>query len=348
MKIFIDESGNFLRLTSAEHLVSCVSALVFPATGEASLFSEFLALRTAWGHAAEVKGSSPDERQVAAVIDLLRRHQAVSFVTVIDMADNTEEEVVLHQRAQAAKVVEHLSPEHNPEIAELIRALQDDTLALSPQLFVQARLMLKLIPDIIRYATLYYVQRLPVELSRFDWIIDAKDHDISRMEHVWTQMVMPAMEREFLHEPLVLLEDADYSHFDRLAQPDTDEDRRHQAWLESTRTRPAPAGLYVRPISIAMVMRESFAFRQSSDELGLQLADILASAFRRSLNGTLGPAGWKNLGGLLVRRTDGRKSLLVVNLSTVPKAERVWEGQIAGIAHAINGQAQPLLVTAPA
>ena len=347
MKIFIDESGNFLRPASAEHLVSCVAALVFPATAEASLFRELLTLRTSWGYDAEVKGSSLDEAQVAAVIDLLRRHQAVSFVAAIDMAGHTEEEVILYQRVQAAKVVEHLSPEYRPEVATQIRALHDDMLTLPPQLFVQHRLMVELIPDIIRHATLYYVQRAPPELGRFDWVIDAKGRGISRMERVWTLVVMPAMEREFLHEPLVMLEDADYNHFDRFAQENTDEDRRHQEWLDSTRSQPAPSGRYATPISMNRVMQESFAFRNSREETGLQLADIVANAFARTLNGRLGPAGWKDLGRLLVRRVNGTVSLRVVNLTTDPRSEKVWEGEIAGIANAIIRQAQPLLATAP-
>ncbi|HEY6305335.1 MAG TPA: DUF3800 domain-containing protein [Candidatus Angelobacter sp.] len=45
-------------------------------------------------------------------------------------------------------------------------------------------------------------------------------------------------------------------------------------------------------------------FKDSRDFLGLQLADILATTLRRALNGNLQIAGWKEFGGLIVRRKN--------------------------------------------
>ena len=50
------------------------------------------------------------------------------------------------------------------------------------------------------------------------------------------------------------------------------------------------------------ILQESFSFADSEQELGLQLADIAASACRRAFNGNLQRSGWEKLGQLLVKK----------------------------------------------
>lgn len=50
------------------------------------------------------------------------------------------------------------------------------------------------------------------------------------------------------------------------------------------------------------VLQESFRFADSESELGLQQADITATACRRAFNGNLQRPGWQELGRLLVKK----------------------------------------------
>ena len=52
---------------------------------------------------------------------------------------------------------------------------------------------------------------------------------------------------------------------------------------------------------IGKLLRDNLAFRDSRDEVGLQLVDVLAAIMTRALNGSLGDDGWKQLGHLMVR-----------------------------------------------
>jgi hypothetical protein len=55
---------------------------------------------------------------------------------------------------------------------------------------------------------------------------------------------------------------------------------------------------------IQKLLREDFSFTSSERDLGLQLADIIASVLTRALNGTMQKAGWQSLGRLFVRRRE--------------------------------------------
>jgi hypothetical protein len=61
-----------------------------------------------------------------------------------------------------------------------------------------------------------------------------------------------------------------------------------------------------------------FKFQDSKDNVGLQLADIVANATQRALNGNLLAAGFEGVGQLLVLQTDPGIRLCVLD----PKAKK--------------------------
>jgi hypothetical protein len=93
----------------------------------------------------------------------------------------------------------------------------------------------------------------------------------------------------------------DYSHFARYETDlATDEDMaRHIEWLYKVhgKRKDRDTG---HAINARRLLSEQLQFLDSRDSLGLQLADMLASILRRSLNSRLQKPGWKDFGKLVI------------------------------------------------
>ena len=72
-----------------------------------------------------------------------------------------------------------------------------------------------LLAKVIQDATLYYVQRRPLELGHFRWVIDAKDRTVTGYENLWLHMIPFNLKSKLSDEPLVMWEGADYSAFQK-------------------------------------------------------------------------------------------------------------------------------------
>ena len=72
-------------------------------------------------------------------------------------------------------------------------------------------------------------------------------------------------------------------------------------------------------LNLGMLLRESLAFPNSKDDPGLQLVDIVASAFTKAMNGKLPPPVWRLLGPLMVERPDSTLTAQLVALGTGPR-----------------------------
>ena len=64
--------------------------------------------------------------------------------------------------------------------------------------------------------------------------------------------------------------------------------------------------------------RESLAFPDSKGEPGLQLADIVASAFTKAMNGKLPPEVFRLLGPVIVQKEHGAPPVRVIALGDGP------------------------------
>jgi hypothetical protein len=183
MRIFIDEAGPFVFPHSAQSLFSLVLALVIPSCVEGDLFAEFSQLRDGWSsQGGEVKGSKLDEPQAAQLIDLVSRYDVFVNFFAADRATNDDAVVSAYKSRQADAVTAGLTPEHNPKMTAQLRGLADAIRRMPDQLFLQAFLTIDLVLKVIEDSTLYYVQRVPVELGSIAWVIDRKDRTITEME----------------------------------------------------------------------------------------------------------------------------------------------------------------------
>lgn len=304
MRIYVDEAGLFVPPHPPRCLFSLVLALIIPSTVEKELFYEFLRLRDTWPNQdVEIKGSSLDETQAAQLINLVLRFD--TLVQFIALDANTHPDTVVEdfKNRQADGVTANITREHHPGPIPHLHQLGEAVRRMPNQLFLQAFAMWELIIRTIREGTAYFVQRQPQELGDIGWVIDRKDRTITQMEETWRTLILPLSEGAFAKEPLICIEEEDYSFFDArygfteaTADPEM---RRHCKWLNSVYGKGSKAE--GSGINAKQLLTEQQSFHDSRDSLGLQLTDMLAAILRRALNDRLGFAGWKDFGGLLIR-----------------------------------------------
>jgi hypothetical protein len=308
MQIYLDEAGNFIPGVGSR--VSCGAALAVAESRAEGLFRAFATLTEAWDRAnggREVKGSALSEEQAAAVIAVAEQHDPLLVITAIDAGTHSDANVRAILAAQGAKITANLTDQHHPNLVRELQDLRANWERLSPQLGVQAFTFFSLVENVLRDATLYFVQRDPATLGSLSWVIDAKDPAmITNYEQVWNMLLKPYLQTRFLVKPLDALEGADYS-----------------AWNTLAFTDPIPAVVEARlpqdPTERGSLfdlrrLMADLRFEQSANP-GLRLVDMLASAFRRAVAGHLRDDGWRNLGRLLVCK---RPMVQVLELSEQP------------------------------
>jgi hypothetical protein len=295
--IFLDESGNFSGVGAGNPALSVQGALVLGSHRLPKLFARYAKLRHQLPKRnGEVKGSLLNETQVAAVIDLLRRNEALFFASVIDMGDHSEAEIHAH-RAQAVQVLgANLTDGHTPELRAGVAQLQQRLAGFSIPLYAQARVTIAMLHDAMQAMILYHCQRNPKELAAFHWIVDGKDKTrVSDWENWWSETLVIWLQAMSLSKPGNLLPGGDYRYLQRFFFQEL------PAYLKDKAPKvvPGPAA----GLDLQMMYRESFRF-SSDPEPGLELVDIVTNALRRALIGNLGEEGWRPLRGLMLHRSD--------------------------------------------
>ena len=67
------------------------------------------------------------------------------------------------------------------------------------------------------------------------------------------------------------------------------------------------------------MLRESLAFPDSRDEPGLQLTDIVAGTLTKAMNQVLPEHVWRQLGPLLLKRSNGEPVAKMITLGDGPR-----------------------------
>ena len=298
MHIFIDESGSFTIPEAGKPSLCCVGALVVPESTHSLLIHNFERARSRWsGLGKEVKGSALNARQIAEVIDLLRAHKAVYFVTGTVMSGLTREVIETGKQTQAHLLTASLTPDHQSKLVAELHELRARMEKMSPNQFVQFKVLRRLIENVLRGSLNHFGFYGPRELARFLWKIDAKNNGLSPYEICWSKLGPGLLQSAFLDDPL-------------LVDPVADLSDHQQAFLSRSQEWPNHLPRHSRSgtgrkIDLGAMLRDSFAFIDSRFSAGIQIADIVTNTFRRSVMGNLEPEGWANLGKLILR-LDGR------------------------------------------
>lgn len=310
MHIFIDESGNFMIPEEKKPKVSCVASLTIPDKHVDAVERNFISMRKFWGYEEEVKGSKLSEKQISDTISLLRSYDVLVDIVCLDIGVHSSENVDKYKSIQADKIIENLTKEHNEKFVKQLHAYRERLLKLPNQLFIQAMISILLIQRILDDSPLYYCQRLPDELGNFVWFVDAKDKNSGKtpFEELWSTLLMPILESNY---HMGVLEGGDYSHFHKY-EVESKDMTDHQRSLMSEKS--------IGGVDIKKLINEQLFFEDSSTNIGLQLVDIVSSAFNRAMNGNLGIKGWRHLGMLMVRKPS--MVLLDTDKSNNPEMNR--------------------------
>lgn len=296
MDIRIDESGGFIPLGAGSHRISAVGALVLPTLRLDELYAAYRALRVGFPtRQGEVKGSALGEMEVMAVIQLLMDYDVLFDAVTCDAASHRRRDVVGFQSQQVDMLRSSVGHHHHPEMVAEVHDLAARLRSLPPQLFIQFQMTIELVDRVLRHAPLYLVQRSPEELASFRWIVDAKDHQLTTYEELWSKLVYPSQMARTAKDPHPALEGADYSHFEPFLVKNPD--------LRGPPYSPAdPSNL--RAIDLRKVLMDGLSFENSKTDLGLELVDIVTNALTRAMNGRLQRPGWENIGKLMVRESQ--------------------------------------------
>jgi hypothetical protein len=310
MHIFIDQSGNFVVSEEKKSKVSCVASLTIPDKHMDAVARNYISLRKFWGYEEEVKGSKLSEKQISDTIALLRPYDVLVDIVCLNIGNHSPENVDKFKSVQADKLIENLTKEHHEKLVKQLHEYRERLLKLPNQLFIQATISIQLIKRILDHSPLYYCQRIPEELGNFVWFVDAKDKNTGKtpFEELWSTLLMPILESNY---HMGVLEGGDYSYFHKY-EIESKDMTDHQRSLMSEKS--------IGGVDIKKLIKEQLFFEDSSTNIGLQLVDIMSSAFCRAMNGNLNIKGWRHLGMLMVKEPS--IVLLDTDKNNNPKMDR--------------------------
>ena len=218
MHIAIDESGTFVHADAA-NTWSCVVSYVYPEADRRALRQEIEHLRrnSARPHEQEVKLRDLREVQYRRFLRRLAEQQGICFAVATDSATNTPELIEQHKAQQVENILGNVDRMIHEEGRASVAQLGDRVARLSHQLYVQMTCQVELVDRTLRHSTLHFVQRLPATLGHFRWRIDQKNIEITEYETAYTHVLAPFMQSRSIREPMILIEGADYSHYDRVS-----------------------------------------------------------------------------------------------------------------------------------
>jgi len=266
--------------TTAQESWNCVAAYVYPESNRRSISELMVQFKSRVGknRGAEVKLRDVGEGDYIWLLASLRGLDGVLFSIATDASLNTPSVIEHHQAQQVANILKPIPIMHFEEGRQGLRDLADKVARLPIQLYVQMVSQVQLVIAILHSAVLYYVQRKPQTLSRFRWRIDQKNSEKTEYEEAFSQVLPAFLQSASLREPMIMLEEANYSWFDRFYYPEGEAPTYLQDvyGIESNDADD-------RKLNIGQIVREDAEFVDSKAHFGVQVADLLVSGLRRCL-----------------------------------------------------------------
>lgn len=306
MITFIDESGSFSGV-GKRNAISCVGALTIPHGNLAQLTKLYTRVRrTLPTDKGEVKGRLLTEAQVASVVAILRKNQAIFEVTAIDLGAHSETGLNEHRYGLADGLIKNLTPEHHPNMHTTLNRLRDELLAMKLPGYVQSSLTFNLLSRVVEHTTLYHCQRNPKELGSIAWVVDAKDSRSVQTpwEKWWQDVMLPTLQSWSFQNPGARLEGGDYTHYERYLGDGLSDYLIEKANLTVLPNDP-------KPIDLRKVFEDTRF--SSTNEMGLELVDILTNGVRRAILGNLQPEGWLPIRSIMIHRKSQYVSMVSLN-----------------------------------
>lgn len=307
MEVFIDEGGQF----TATGDWSVVCALAVPGRNVSRLRRRLTDLARDWPRAptGELKGGSLDVRHLKALVDMLFAHEAILHAVAIDMSREDKDKLEEHKNNQSGMLTAQLTSGHNSQLVAEFHKLRITLLGMPLQLYVQSVLMTELVAIVVEEVTMYFSQRRPLELSCFNWTIDAKDpRRITAQESWWRDTLGPLQESRSRNRPLGRVDDPqfNYRYFDisykftkKISYPDKPSEN-------------------IICYDIRKIVADRIAFVDSRADILIQAVDILTSFLRRLLIGRVSDGAIaRNLGRLQILRSPSKGVYQNIHLTTL-------------------------------
>ena len=252
-----------------------------------------------------MKGALLNERQVARVVDLLRKNEVIFDASVIEMSVHPTDQIAAHRAQSAEGLTINLKPDFHPNVREAAWRLRRQLEGFKDPAYLQSLAAFDLVTRVIEHGPLYFCQRNPRELGRFEWVIDAKgafDQE-TPWEKWWLQVLLPIVQARSLRQPGGRLIGGDYSHFARFTWDEVPDYLADM--IPASGHRP---GLH---IDLGKLLRECTRF-SPDPEPGLEMVDIVTNAARRALVGNLQESGWRDIPRLMIHQKQCYLHMLLV------------------------------------
>lgn len=315
MHIFIDEAGLFLLTDPTQHNVSMVGALIIPDDAYEPICKLLNILKMQWDIVGEVKGKDLKEPEVNLLIQHLEKYDILFIPIVIDVKYCDKTITYQHRSDLMQAILSSISPHHHPNVVAQIKEFSKTVEQMPEQLYIQWYALRVLFIQIIQLSTFYYAQRQPKELGSFKWLIDAKDKNgITKNERWFIDTLQFFIQGISQHNPLKMLEDADYSYYKNFDIEDAD-------------------GTDIKKLL------EDLSFADSAKNNGLQLVDILTTCLRKAMNGKFKARGYDRMGRLMTR-LDGDA---VLSIALDPKIAAIRGASYYKIIQKLNVESKKII-----
>jgi len=338
MNIYIDESGIFRNPANKDNIASCVGALAIPSSQRKNIVRDFKQLKSAWNVGkGEVKGGQLGEVQISAVIQLLKQYEVMLDLVLIDLGLLSDADITAFKLMSADGITANLTSKHQPQLVAQLSELKQAFLNMPNNLFVQAVMLASLIPDLVQSMITYYSRRMPEEIGRFRWIVDAKDKFVTDYEKSLSTVIYPFIESCTRKIRFYYLHDGDYSHFHK--NMDTD-----RPLSEVALNRPEFDDGEFMTGSVNKILGGGLKFEDSKSNFCLQLIDILANAARRALNGNLDKSGWGEMGALMVNGPTSPVRQIVLDKNPAEPSLMPKQNPFVGVFDQLRRNARPMFL----
>jgi hypothetical protein len=242
----------------------------------------------------ELKAAELESHHLTTLVDVLYRHDSLLHAVAIDVSGHPAGVIAQHQSSQAEGITRHLTDDHYPSLRESVWELRRKLERMPEQLYAQCVAMHQLVWTIVEEAGLYFSQRRPKDLGRFEWLIDAKDPTkITSQEEWWRTVIGPMGESRSRREGFITGQgkEFNYTYFDRAFSSEG------ELWHPD---RPPEK---VQGIDINKLVTQQVSFVDSKSELFIQVTDILSGFMRRALRSrTIDHAVLPALGKIMIKR----------------------------------------------
>ena len=312
LNFYIDESGSFVP-ADFNGAWSLSAGIIVPNSylRKCEKILRKLKIKSGYKYNDEIKLKHVNEDNYLEFLKDIFRLELTLYCVATDSGKQTTSEIEFHRDSQANKVEEHKDKMLYPEGKKSVERIANQVRTLSPQLHLQLICQIELISKLFNQGILYYVQRTPAQLNKFRWKIDEKSHGVSNFEKTFRTLVPPLLQTKSLKNPGIHVTGFDYSAMkEYMFTKDNAPTYLSDHYDMDINTEGT--------INLGKLIWDDFEFVDSKKEVGIQIADLLASGLRRCLRGgfTKNLIIAEALGKLMVQEVKDKYPIKFITLSS--------------------------------